>query len=466
MFEKFKKSAIELISDEIKQKTEEIAESLTDKISDISESVQTKADAISKSAGDIFDSDDNAPIDISVSVEDADQSYSVNLSSASTDAYGQQQVLDEETLTQQENARESFEKLEDRRKSKKGKRIAALATSAAVAIGGFNIASDQLQNAAMVESYDKAVLYIMEEEYDLAVNELDEVTIEDASALASYAYVQSNIDDYVGKPSAMLDAIEEVEAIQNADVKRQKTIAVEDLKLATKIQSDIDSLDLTSVDTISKGDVNEIETHSLKLADRYRKLIVTDKYDLASRVLSNVDEKNAAGQLIADINDLGEVSLDSKDQIADLKAAYNNLSSADKETVLNYSLLASASNIYDKLRKEEDARIAAEKKAEEERIAAEKKAEEERLAAEKKADEERLAAEKEAEEERKAAEAKAEEARLAASASATENEEDMVWVSEHGKKYHSNQYCSNMKNPWQIPRSNVGTREPCKKCRP
>lgn len=60
----------------------------------------------------------------------------------------------------------------------------------------------------------------------------------------------------------------------------------------------------------------------------------------------------------------------------------------------------------ERLRQEEE-RIAAEKRAEEERIAAEKRAEQERIAAEKRAEEERIAAAKRAEQERLAAEARA-----------------------------------------------------------
>ena len=42
----------------------------------------------------------------------------------------------------------------------------------------------------------------------------------------------------------------------------------------------------------------------------------------------------------------------------------------------------------------------------------------------------------------------------------------MVWISEHGTKYHRNSRCSNMKNPWQVTKEQAVSqgREPCKKC--
>ena len=46
------------------------------------------------------------------------------------------------------------------------------------------------------------------------------------------------------------------------------------------------------------------------------------------------------------------------------------------------------------------------------------------------------------------------------------NSGEMVWVSEYGSKYHSRAGCSNMKNPWQIPRSEAEAqgKTPCKRC--
>ena len=44
--------------------------------------------------------------------------------------------------------------------------------------------------------------------------------------------------------------------------------------------------------------------------------------------------------------------------------------------------------------------------------------------------------------------------------------EQMVWITEKGKCYHSKSTCSNMKNPAQVPISQVGDRYACPKCKP
>ncbi|MDD4134121.1 MAG: hypothetical protein PHN46_03465 [Eubacteriales bacterium] len=49
-----------------------------------------------------------------------------------------------------------------------------------------------------------------------------------------------------------------------------------------------------------------------------------------------------------------------------------------------------------------------------------------------------------------------------------EGPENLVWIPESGKKYHSNANCSNMRNPRQIPRQEAAELgfEPCKRCKP
>lgn len=45
-------------------------------------------------------------------------------------------------------------------------------------------------------------------------------------------------------------------------------------------------------------------------------------------------------------------------------------------------------------------------------------------------------------------------------------QENMVWISSSGKKYHSKASCSGMKNPWQVTVNEAISqgKEPCKKC--
>lgn len=260
------------------------------------------------------------------------------------------------------------------RKNKKP--IAALISGlmvAGCAAGGFATYS---HNAAIAEEYDQAVSYIMAEEYDKAAGTLSELETEDSDALYLYAYNQANIEDYKGKPEEMLDVISGINEIENEEVAHQQADACEEIKLADEIQDDIDSLDLSTVEAISANTIEEIDKLKPQLKDRYTVLIDTEKYDVASKVLFNMDNNTDAAKLLTDINEIGEVTLDSKDDLQDLSDRYNLLSPEDQKTILNYSLLTEAENTYKELKKKEDERIAAEKKAKKEKEKAEREAKE------------------------------------------------------------------------------------------
>ena len=101
------------------------------------------------------------------------------------------------------------------------------------------------------------------------------------------------------------------------------------------------------------------------------------------------------------INNIGEVTLSSKDAIDTATRMYEILTDNEKATVDNRATLVTAKAQYEKLVADEEARIAAEeekKRAEEEAAAEEarRKAEEEEKAAQKKAEEEAKKAEEEA----------------------------------------------------------------------
>lgn len=317
--------------------------------------------------------------------------------------------------------------------SRNKKPIAAVLSGllvAACATGGIATHS---HNVAMAADYDQAVTYIMSGDYDDATEILEDNDYEDAEALYEYADLQNSIESYQGATYLFLSGMEDIDGIENGEVKKQYEDACEEVKLADEIQDNIDSLELESLESIDKDTVDRIGVQTSKLDKRYSQLLNTDQYDLAAQVLTNVDQQNDAGKLITGIDELGEITLDSKDKLDGLQAIYDKLSESDKKTILNYSALTDAESTYAVLRKAEDDRIAAEKKAAEEKAAAEKKAQEEREEAE----------------------------RLAAEAA----KEQMVWVSRTGECYHSNPYCSRMKDPWQIPLSEAErTRRPCKKC--
>ena len=197
MFEKIKKTSIDKITDDIKQRTEDFADSITNKISDVSDAVQNKTDEVSKTVSGLFASEEiNPSVDVEVDDNYADEPYSVDIESVIEEDYDRQQELVEPANPQQESANASYEVLENRRKSRKKKSIAAIIASVVVAGSAIGGITEYSENVTTNKSYEQGVSYIMEEEYDLAVEALTDLTLDDAASLYSYAYVQSNIEEY------------------------------------------------------------------------------------------------------------------------------------------------------------------------------------------------------------------------------------------------------------------------------
>lgn len=500
----FKKSTIDKLSDGIKQKTDDIADTLTDAIADISEAAQEKTDDISQTVGEWFDSNDSEP-SVTINVDETTGSEQVVISVVEDDnkknAFGSivdeiktrskenndlkslidnekdrlkneriearnrnvfrkikpvdnyiskkeeardEQALQEFTKTKQEelNAARSERSREFAKKNKKT--IAGLVAGVLVAgsaAGGVAIHSN---NVAMAESYDQAVLYILAEDYDSAKNELTGISHEDAPALLSYASIQSDIDYYKGKPEYMHDALEQVEGIENVEVKNQYSEACDETEAAGTVQKDIDSIEITSMEDIPKDKVSSIENSISNIKERYQSLIDTQNLDNANAIIYALDNNTETGQLIKEIEDIGDVTLDSEEELKGLRSTYDGLAEDDKAIIFNYSDLTDAEEKYTTLKADYDKKIAEEK--------ARKEAEEK--------------AKREAEEEKRKQEEADERKRTAAAASEMQETEDYVWIPQKGKKYHSRSSCSNMKDPTKIKKSEAESRgyDPCKKC--
>lgn len=233
----------------------------------------------------------------------------------------------------------------------------------------------------------------MTEQYSDAFDALKKMNYKDAQALCDYAEIQMQLDTYKGEPDKALSELKSITGIEYESVKEQYQSACEEVKKAADIQTDIDAIDISSVETIPEDTVNKVSNSKEAMDNRYDVLLDTEKYDIASRIIYNRDNNTDAWKLTTELNELGEITLESKDAIDSLRKAYDSLSDEDKKTILNYSVLTSAESKYAALKKAEDERIAEEeKKAAEEK----KRAEEEAAEQAKKAEEKRKQAEEDA----------------------------------------------------------------------
>ena len=247
--------------------------------------------------------------------------------------------------------------------------------------------------ATIAKNYDNAVECIMAEKYENASVILEKMNYKDSQALYEYSKTNLQLDDFKGKPDKVLDRLKGIEGIEHEGVNEQCQVECGEVQKAIDIQNDINLIDISSVEAMSEEVVNHIEVSKEKLAKKYEVLLDTDKYDIASRFLYNKENNTDAWKLISELNELEDVTLESKNTLDRLRKMYDGLSDEDRKTILNYNLLTVAESKYDELKKAEDERIAEDKKKEEERAAKEKEKEEERK---RKEEEERKQAEEDA----------------------------------------------------------------------
>lgn len=249
------------------------------------------------------------------------------------------------------------------RQNKKSIGIIAVIIAAVIAavFGGIKISG----NIRMQNDYNECVGYILSEEYESAVSILTDLNYSDSGALMDYASCQSKIDSYKGKPEDMLNELERITGIENADVKAQYDEAISQINTAKEVQEDINGISISTVDDVSAVDFNGISTKLEKLSDRYTVLVDTSNYDTAYRLSENLKNDTEVAKLINDISSIGKVTLDSEETLKDLRKRYDELSVEDQALIINLSSLTEAESEYSKLKAEKEAKEKAEKEAKE-----------------------------------------------------------------------------------------------------
>ena len=137
------------------------------------------------------------------------------------------------------------------------------------------------------------------------------------------------------------------------------------------IEADVENPDLVKIDSISKPDslgkgkisVSGLEFGSTRITVNVKDTGITKLLDVKVDTYNSVDktdnseeeqqkqemDQNKADVVIALINDLGEITEDSKDAIEEAREAYNDLTKSQKKLVTNLSVLEEAEDDYNKM---------------------------------------------------------------------------------------------------------------------
>lgn len=226
------------------------------------------------------------------------------------------------------------------------RKVAVIIAAVVIAAGGVFMHS---RSVAHAQSYDHAVACIVAGDYEEAAEALTDLKVQDSEALLSYVTLQKDLDEYKGEPDELLEEMDAIDGIENEEVQEQYEEAREEIRQAEEIQEEVDSLDIESVETIDGGKVSLIEKLQSRIKERYGNLVADEKYEIASKVLYNVENDTEAGRLLADIDNIGDVSAGSGNELRELRERYDDLSDEDKQTILNYDELTEAENKYSEL---------------------------------------------------------------------------------------------------------------------
>lgn len=245
---------------------------------------------------------------------------------------------------------------------------------------------NQVQKHKELEKYTSAVDCILDENYEQAEAILTEISTEDSDELLAYSKIQQGIDSYSGDPDEFQTKLEDVDEIDNPDVKAQIKEAEAQVEAAGEVQSSIDRINTAEVTLESKEDVSEIAEQVSGLDERYEVLVDTKALKSAETTIEHLEKKDDVGKTILAINEIGDVSLDSETTITKARSAYDDLELNEQKDVANLSILRSAESSLSNLKREKEAA----EKAEQERARkeAEEKAQQEAEAAEERKEEE------------------------------------------------------------------------------
>ena len=417
MFDKIKKSTIDKLSGGITKREEEteiIAETIIEPVDDNSETILVDEHFSVQTSDDYLYADDseenfqglNDDDDISAwdTIVDEIKTRSKENNELKTLIEGEKQRLKNERIaaknrnvfrklqivdnyiskkeeTRDEQALQDFKNVKEKElsavRSKRGKELAKKNKKtiagliggllvAGCAAGGISVASS---NISMATSYDQAVAFILAEDFDAARNELKDNNHNDAEALYSYSTIQSDIDYYKGTPGDMYEALEDVEGIENIEVKNQYNEACDEIKKASEVQKEVDAIEIASVEDVSKVKDKKIDESVSNVKERYRTLINTENLDKANNIVYALENDTKAGQLITRIDKLGDITLESEKELNEIRGAYDGLNEEEKTIAFNYNAFTKAEEKYATLKAEQDKKIAEEearKKAEEE----------------------------------------------------------------------------------------------------
>lgn len=280
----------------------------------------------------------------------------------------------EERKDAEELARVEFEQSQKIKKARSERRnkmvsrnkgklaISGIVCIALVVGGGFTV--NKVQEHNELQKYSAAVDCILDEDYEQAEEILQEISTEDSKQLLEYSEMQEGIESYSGDPDRFQNKLDNFDKISNVEVRAQVDEAIEEVKKAEKVQSNIDEITVSEVTLESKSEISEMSDQVSELNERYVALVDTKDLESAETTIEHLEKNDSVGRTINAINAIGDVTLQSEDLIDKARTSCDELTTSEQKDVVNLSVLRSAESSLSNLKREKEAA----EKAEQERI--------------------------------------------------------------------------------------------------
>ena len=195
---------------------------------------------------------------------------------------------------------------------------------------------------------------------------IDEGNQYEDSIKANYKAIARDLENNIKNAKAIFLISKSTEseikdAIDNLDAAINK--AKEDVATVDDVKSKIDAIGEVAFNDESKAKIDAARAAYDALIEKY-KVHVSNYETLTNaeaRYTELTSDNSSAAVVIDAINSIGEVTLDSKSKLDEVRFSYNSLTESQQALVTNYETLTNAEATYSKIRADKDIAITVEK---------------------------------------------------------------------------------------------------------
>ncbi len=205
--------------------------------------------------------------------------------------------------------------------------------------------------------FEYAIQQIIDDNYAEALDSIEKLKYIDNQELIQYCIIQKSIDEKEYDIDSISDVIKELEqidltSIDNEALLKQKDETLQQLNNAIDIQKEISDINLIDIDKEYGKELENIKSRIDKTEKRYLFLLDTYRYDIAEKIIDNINNNTEVGNLYVGINNIKDITYYSGHIIEEMDNTFKNMTKKEKELITNIEKLDNAKKILNDLQNE------------------------------------------------------------------------------------------------------------------